>query len=82
MLYELQASVAARCLASAALVRPAPFDPAHEFAGIKVETESPEIFRVSLPDGRSALVAPGETTPEHATINGMDVEGRVCDMFK
>ena len=28
MLYESQASVAARCLAAATLVRPAPFDPA------------------------------------------------------
>ena len=75
ILYESQASVVARCLASAALVRPAPFDPASEFAGIKVETESPEIFRISLPDGRAALVAPGETTPKHATVHGMEVEG-------
>jgi hypothetical protein len=73
--YESQASVAARCLASAALVRPAPFDPASEFAGIKVETESPEIFRISLPDGRSAFVAPGETTPKRVTVNGIEVEG-------
>ena len=75
ILYESQASVAGRCLASAALVRPAPFDPAQEFAGIKVEIESPEIFRVTLPDGSLALVAPGETTPKHATIHGLEVEG-------
>src|SRR6185295_5321990 len=75
MLYESQASVVACCLASAALVRPASFDPAREFAGIKVETESPETFRVSLPDGSLALVAPGETTPKQATVNGLDVEG-------
>jgi hypothetical protein len=75
ILYESQASVVGRCLASAALVRPAPFDPASEFAGIKVETESPEIFRISLPDGSLALVAPGETTPKHATVNGLEVEG-------
>ncbi|HEY9529231.1 MAG TPA: hypothetical protein VIR02_19225, partial [Anaerolineales bacterium] len=75
MLYESQASVAARCLASAALVRPAPFDPAQEFAGIEVEIESPEIFRLTLPDGSSALVTPGETTPKHATVHGLDVEG-------
>jgi len=75
MLYESQASVAARCLASAALVRPAPFDPAQEFAGINVEIESPELFRLTLPDGSSALVAPGETTPKHATVHGLDVEG-------
>jgi hypothetical protein len=75
MLYESQASVAGRCLASAALVRPAPFDPAQEFAGFGVEIESPEIFHLMLPDGSSALVAPGETTPKHATVHGLDVEG-------
>lgn len=75
VLYESQANVVARCLASAALVRPAPFDPADEFAGIKVETESPEIFRIRLPDGKLAMVAPGETTPKHTTVHGMDVAG-------
>lgn len=75
IIYESQASVAARCLAAASLVRPAPFDSAREFAGIKVETEYPEIFHVTLPDQRVALVAPGETTPNHATVNGLDVEG-------
>jgi hypothetical protein len=75
MLYESQSNVAARCLAAASLVRSTPFDPAQEFAGIKVETESPEIFRVSLPNKRMALVAPGETTPKRVTVNGLDVEG-------
>jgi hypothetical protein len=75
MLYEAQVSVAARCLASAALVRPAPFDPAQEFAGIGVEVETPELFRLTLPDGSLALVAPGETTPKHATVHGLEVEG-------
>jgi hypothetical protein len=76
LLYESASSVAGRCLAAASLVRPAAFDPAQEFAGIKVEIESPEIFHISLPDGRSALVAPGETTPGSAKINGIDIEGR------
>ncbi len=75
IIHESQASVTARCLASASLVRPAPFDPAKEFAGIRVETESPEIFRISLPDGRLAFVAPGETTPKRAAVNGIEVEG-------
>ncbi len=75
IVYESQANITARCLASASLVRPTPFDPAIEFAGIKVVIESPEIFRVSLPDGRSALVAPGETAPKRATVNGLEVEG-------
>ena len=75
IIYESQASVTARCLASASLVRPSPFEPAHEFDGIKVEVEYPEIFHVNLPDGRLALVAPGETTPKRATIHGIEVEG-------
>ncbi len=76
LLYESQPSVAARCLAAASLVRPAPFDPAQEFAGIRVETESPEIFHISFPDGRSAVVAPGETMPKHVTVNGIEAEGK------
>ena len=72
---ETEARMTARCLASASLVRPAAFDPADEFSGIKVEIEAPEIFRVSLPDGTMALVAPGETTPTRASLNGLEVEG-------
>jgi hypothetical protein len=72
---ESQARITARCLASTSLVRPAAFDPANEFSGIKVEIEAPEIFRVSLPDQKMALVAPGETTPKRASINGLEVEG-------
>ena len=75
IIYESQASVNGRCLASAALLRPAAFDPVQEFAGIKVETEYPEIFHITLPDEKITLVAPGETTPKHATVNGLDVEG-------
>jgi hypothetical protein len=75
VIHESQAGVSARCLSAASLVRPMPFDPAIEFAGIKVEVKSPEVFRVSLPDGKSALVAPGETMPKHASVNGVEGEG-------
>jgi hypothetical protein len=75
VIYESQPTVAGRCLAAASLVRPAPFEPADEFAGIKVGIESPEIFRVNLPDGRLAVVAPGETAPKRIRINGIEVEG-------
>jgi hypothetical protein len=40
-----------------------------------VELEHPEVFRVTLPDGSSALVAPGETTPKHAAVGGIDAQG-------
>ena len=72
---ESEARITARCLASASLVRPAAFDPSNEFSGIKVEIEAPEMFRISLPDGTMALVAPGETTPRRASINSLEVEG-------
>jgi hypothetical protein len=75
IVYESESNVAARCLASASLVRPASFDPVEELADIKVEIETPEIFRVSLPGQRKALVAPGETIPKHAAIYGLEVEG-------
>ena len=75
LLYESEARVTARGLASAALVRPMPFDPAAEFAGIHVEAEAPEMFRVKLPDQSMALVAPGGTTPKQVNIQGVEVEG-------
>jgi hypothetical protein len=75
LIYESQSNVTARCLASASLVRPAPFDPAKEFADIKVEIEASETFRVRLQGQGNALVAPGATTPKHATIHGIDFEG-------
>jgi hypothetical protein len=83
IVYESRPSVAARCLATVTLVRPAPFEPANEFAGIGVEVETPEIFRVRLPGDRLALVAPGETAPRHAALHGFDVYGpkiRYCQM--
>jgi hypothetical protein len=76
VIYESHPNVASRCLASASLIRPALFNPAKEFADIKVEVEYPEIFQVSLPDRSKALVAPGETTPQSVTVNGVDVIGR------
>jgi hypothetical protein len=75
VVYESQASVAGRCLAAGSLLRPAPFDPVAEFGGIRVDTEAPESFRVSLPVGRSAFVAPGETTPKRIRMNGIEFVG-------
>jgi hypothetical protein len=75
VMYESRANVTARCLATASLLRPTPFDPAIEFSGIKVETESPESFRVTLPDGRSTFVAPGETAPQQIKLNEIELEG-------
>ena len=75
IIFEGQPDVAARCLASASLVRPASFNPTTEFSGIKVEIEPLETFRVTLPDNRSAFVAPSETTPKRIRLNGIELEG-------
>ena len=72
---EAQPGVAARSLAAASLVRPAPFDPAREFAGIEVATERPESFRVTFPDGEQAFVALGERLPPSAVLGGVEFEG-------
>ena len=76
MLYESQASVEARCLASAVLIRPASFDSAAVFSGIQVESDSAEVFHITLPNGSHAIVAPGERILTYTVLNGIDVEGK------
>jgi hypothetical protein len=44
LVHEAQASVKARCLAAASLVRPAPFEPAHEFMGSKLKLNPRRFF--------------------------------------
>ena len=75
LVYESSASVAARCLATAALVRPASFDPQEEFAGLSVEVETGEVFRVSQSGERLARIAPGESPLRHTTLAGIDMDG-------
>jgi hypothetical protein len=73
---EIRASDAARCLASACLLRPAAFDPSHEFADIRVRAEADGIFHVTLPDGELAYVGLGDTLPHVVSVGGVQVEGR------
>ncbi|MGH2524575.1 MAG: hypothetical protein ACRDH2_18875, partial [Anaerolineales bacterium] len=63
MVCETQTSDAPRCLASASLLRPAPFDPAHEFAGLAVEAEADGIFRVTTSNGETAYANLAGATP-------------------
>jgi hypothetical protein len=63
LVYETQARAAPRAVAAASLLRPAPFDPAREFAGITVTTESLQVFRVTFADGRTASVDLGGEPP-------------------
>ena len=75
LVYESSAKVAARCLATIALVRPAAFDPQEEFSGINVEVEEGEVFRISYPGEGLARVAPGESTLRQTALAGIDIEG-------
>jgi len=72
---EAQPSVAARSLAAVSLVRPAPFDPAREFSGIKVTKEGLAGFRLALPDGAAAFVVLGDVPPRTAAFDGIEIAG-------
>jgi hypothetical protein len=63
MVCETQPSAAPRGVAAVSLLRPAPFDPAHEFEGIAVTVENAHSFRVMFPDGASAFVGLGNVLP-------------------
>jgi hypothetical protein len=75
LVYESRPSVHGRCLASVSLVRPRPFDPREEFAGIQVEAHLHEMIRVHLPDHSICLVAPGQTRIDRARLDDIEVRG-------
>jgi Uncharacterized protein conserved in bacteria (DUF2264) len=74
LIFETQANVARRCLASVSLVRPAPFDPAIELAGIEVSALPGDAFQVTLP-GAQAFVAVGDQLPPTVTVAGVGFSG-------
>lgn len=63
MVYETQPRVAPRSLAAVSLVRPAPFNPEHEFAGFAVRAENEYSFHVTFPNGETAFVVLGNEPP-------------------
>ncbi len=75
VIFETQPGVARRMLASISLVRPAPFDPAAEFAGITVTALAGEAFQVALPDGGQAFVAVADQLPASVTVAGVTFTG-------
>jgi hypothetical protein len=74
LIFETQANVARRSLASVSLVRPAPFDPAAELAGIEVSALAGDAFRVTLPDAQ-AFVAVGDQFPSTVSVAGVAFTG-------
>ncbi len=73
---EAAPSVYPRCLAAVSLVRPAPFDPAVEFAGLSLTATANGQFTVALPGDEHAFVAVGDALPRAVTLNGVKIEGR------
>ena len=74
-IFETRAAVAHRSLASVSLVRPAPFDPACEFAGIAVSVLSGDAFQVNLRDEAQAFVAVGDRLPSSVTVGNIEFRG-------
>jgi hypothetical protein len=79
---ESQLSAAPRPFAAASLVRPVPFDPAHEFSGLTVTANPNQSFQVTFAEGEEAFVALGNIPPQSATVNGIKVEGDDLRLFR
>ncbi len=63
MVFETHPGAGARNLAAVSLLRPMPFDPAEEFAGMAVAALPAGDFQIAFPDGENAYVALGEQVP-------------------
>jgi hypothetical protein len=72
---EREASARARCLASLALVRPAPFEPEVVFDGFRVTVEAGDRFHVAGPDGAQAMVCLAPRVLRQATLGGVLFDG-------
>jgi hypothetical protein len=77
MVAETRPEVAARSVAAACLLRPAPFDPVQEFAGLAVEMRSQPAgaFDVQLPEGERACVALGDRLPSVVDMGAATLAG-------
>jgi hypothetical protein len=72
---ESQFSVAARGFSAVSLLRPAPFDPARELEGFRIEAAPDGTFRATLPDGEEIFTALGFETPDTVGVNGVEFSG-------
>lgn len=64
-----------RSLAAASLLRPAPFDPALEFAGIHVTTNERGAFFADLPDGERIYLSLANELPTRLQLGEHSVSG-------
>jgi len=72
---ESKFNVMPRGLAAVSLVRPAPFDPASEFAGISVSADMYGNFKVNLPDGEEIWAGLGFESVNEVEASGYKVTG-------
>jgi hypothetical protein len=77
MLNESQPSDSSRLLASASLIRPEPFDPAHEFTGITASARSERSLQFAFPDGTQVFAVLGDPCSTTITLNQIEVEGNL-----
>lgn len=76
VVHESQASAEKRIVGAVSLVRPAPFDPTREFAGITMSSNPEGTVRVNLGDEEQAIVALGDELPPRVRLGEFNVVGR------
>jgi hypothetical protein len=72
---ESTLALAPRSLGAATLVRPAPFDPALEFAGLSVQVDPRGTFRVTFADGERAYISLANELPQDVRVGDIPVRG-------
>ncbi len=72
---ESEMRLGTRHFATACLLRPSPFDPARELAGIEVTVERGGSFRAALRDGSAAFVSNADHLPAQVTLGAVRAGG-------
>ncbi len=76
LVIETTPSNKTRSFAAASLLRPAPFDPDQEFAGITLDAKPGGAFHVHLPNGDQAFVSLANELPTQLDWNGQQITGQ------
>jgi hypothetical protein len=75
LIMEQEMSLRARSLASAVLLRPRAFDPAQEFAGIRVNATERGEFEIELPNAERAFVSLANELPAQIRVGETEIIG-------
>jgi len=76
LIMEREMSLRARCLASAVLLRPRAFDPAQEFADIRVNATERGDFEIALPNDERAFVSLANQLPKTIRVGATEIIGK------